>query len=104
MTNDEFLNDQYGMNILNLNSDRIVRGKGNVVDDSKMPITALNAVPAKLAESLPNNGFKNFLGDLNTARFVTVIFSALVAWLVFSWEIAINMTITLNTPHGFALG
>ena len=86
MTNDEFLNDQYGMNILNLNSNRIVRGKGNVVDDSKMPITALNAVPAKLAESLPNNGFKNFLGDLNTARFVTVIFSTLAAWLVFSWS------------------
>ena len=64
MTNDEFLNDQYGMNILDLNSNRIVRGKGNIVDDSKMPITALNAVPAKLAESLPNNGFKNFLGDL----------------------------------------
>ncbi len=92
MTNDEFLNDQYGMNILDLNSNRIVRGKGNIVDDSKMPITALNAVPAKLAESLPNNGFKNFLGDLNTARFVTVIFSALVAWLVFSWS---------RSLHGF---
>ena len=85
ITFDEPFHYQYGKNILNLNSNRLVLDNGNV-DDSKMPITALNALPAKLSESLPDGGLKNFLGNFNTARFVTVIFSALVAWLVFFWS------------------
>jgi hypothetical protein len=59
------------------------------VDDSKMPVSALNALPAKAAEYLPDNGMKDLLGAFNTARFATIVFSAFVAWLVFSWTRAL---------------
>ena len=64
MTNDEFLNDQYGMNILDLNSNRIVRGKGNIVDDSKMPITALNRRASQLQKAYLTMASRTFLETL----------------------------------------
>ena len=84
-TADEDKHYSYGMNILNLNSDRLQLPSG-IFDDSKMPITALNALPAWLAQRLPASAFKNQLNKFYTARFVTVLFSALVAWLVFRWS------------------
>jgi Dolichyl-phosphate-mannose-protein mannosyltransferase len=77
LTTDEALHYRYGMQILNLNSKRF--------DDSKMPVSALNALPKKIASYLPNGSMTNFLGDFFTARLMTILFSAVVAWAVFSW-------------------
>jgi 4-amino-4-deoxy-L-arabinose transferase-like glycosyltransferase len=57
-----------------------------LVDDSKMPITAINALPGKLAERLPAGLAKRVLSSFPTARFVTVLFSGLVGLLVFHWS------------------
>ena len=77
ITIDEPHHYQYGVNILNGNAARF--------DDSKMPITALNALPQKLASYLPEGGLKNVLNDFHTARLMTILFSALVALLIFHW-------------------
>ena len=77
LTADEALHYRYGMQILNLNSKRF--------DDSKMPVTALNALPKKIASYLPNGAINNFLSEFFTARLMTILFSALVAYVVFHW-------------------
>jgi len=85
LTTDEGMHYTYGTNILNLNSDRL-RYSSGIVDDSKMPITALNALPAKLAKIMPIKHLKIILALFSTARFVTIMISALVALLVFHWS------------------
>ncbi len=85
LTTDEEMHYRYGMNILNLNSNRIVYAPG-IVDDSKMPVSALNAIPAKISKSLSKGNLKNLLENFTTARFITVIFSSLIALLVFRWS------------------
>jgi hypothetical protein len=87
LTADEADHYKYGTRILSLNSTRF--------DDSKMPITALNALPAKLASKLPVGAIKAFLGQFVIARFVTILFSALTALLVFHWS---------RSLYGFAGG
>lgn len=77
VTWDEALHYRYGMQILNLKSNRF--------DDSKMPVTALNALPKKVASFLPKGSVNNFLSDFFTARLMTILFSALVAYVVFHW-------------------
>ncbi len=77
LTADEPEHLRYGRNILNLDSARF--------DDSKMPISALNAVPGALAEHLPPGPFASYLARRETARYVTVAFSALTALCVFAW-------------------
>lgn len=77
LTLDEYLHYQYGMNILNGNSTRF--------DDSKMPISALNALPGRLASFLPEGLLKTVLARFAVARLVTIISSMFVAWLVFAW-------------------
>ncbi len=75
---DEAKHFKYGMNILNGNSDRF--------DDSKMPVSALNALPAKLALFLPDSQLKIYLEKIFVARFVTILFSAFAAYIVFHWS------------------
>jgi hypothetical protein len=75
---DEAKHYKYGMNILNGDSDRF--------DDSKMPVSALNALPAKLASFLPKGLLKVYLEKIFVARFVTILFSALAACMVFHWS------------------
>ena len=77
LTADEAKHYRYGANILTGNSTRF--------DDSKMPVTALNALPARLAGFLPDGTLKTWLQKLLVARLVTVLFSALVAFVVFHW-------------------
>jgi hypothetical protein len=77
LTVDEPEHLRYGRNILNLDSARF--------DDSKMPISALNAVPGALAERLPPGPVASYLARPETARYVTVGFSALTALCVFAW-------------------
>ena len=87
LTADEADHYKYGMRILSLNSTRF--------DDSKMPVTALNALPAKLASVLPSGALRDFLSQFIIGRFVTIVFSALVALLVFHWA---------RSLYGFAGG
>jgi len=102
LTTDENKHYTYGVKILNLDSNRIVY-TSEVVDDSKMPISALNALPAKIAEIIPDQNIKylpegrikEFLKAFSTARLITILFSALVAWLVFYWS---------RTIYGFIPG
>jgi len=75
---DEAKHYKYGMNILN--------GDSNRFDDSKMPVSALNALPAKLASFLPDSQLKIYLDKIFVARFVTILFSALAAYMVFHWS------------------
>ena len=53
------------------------------VDDSKMPVSALNALPGKIASYLPVGKFQQCLRTLATARFVTVMTSLLLGYLCF---------------------
>jgi hypothetical protein len=77
-TMDEPNHLQYGINILNRDSNRF--------DDSKMPVSAWNALPAKIASYLPEGIVKIYLEKMVTARLMTTIFSMLVAWMVFHWS------------------
>ncbi len=76
-TLDETLHYHYGLLILQGNSDRI--------DDSSMPVSALNALPDRIAISLPDGFLKSVLERFFVARLVTIIISALFAYLVFHW-------------------
>jgi hypothetical protein len=76
-TYDERKHYQYGVNVLNGDSTRF--------DDSKMPFSAWNALPAKIAELIPFlNGLN--LSRLITARLMTTLFSLLVAYMIFYWS------------------
>lgn len=78
MTTDEPRHFLYGQNILNLDSDRF--------DDSKMPFSALNALPAKFAKLLPSDRLSTFLEKPQTGRIVTMLFSTGVAYFVYRWS------------------
>jgi hypothetical protein len=74
---DERKHYQYGENVLNGDSTRF--------DDSKMPFSAWNAFPAKIAEIIPFlEGL--YLSRLITARMMTTLFSLLMAYMVFYWS------------------
>lgn len=77
LTRDEDKHYQYGWNVINGNSTRF--------DDSKMPVSALNALPAKLAELSGNDRLIRIGSRFYVARSVTIFFSCLVAFLVFYW-------------------
>lgn len=76
-TTDEPKHYRYGMNILNGDSTRF--------DDSKMPVSAWNALPAKLAELLPDGSLKTLLSTYLVARLMTVLFSMLTGFIIFLW-------------------
>lgn len=79
-TMDEYKHFEYGRNILNGDSTRF--------DDSKMPFSAWNALPAKIAEIVPfpDGLLKSYLPKLITARLMTTLFSLFVAYMVFYWS------------------
>ena len=76
-TYDEPEHYQYGMNILNGDSTRF--------DDSKMPVSAWNALPARIADLLPDGPLQAFLEKLSLARLMTTLFSVVTAFVVFYW-------------------
>ena len=78
LTYDEEFHYAYGLQILNLNSNRF--------DDSKMPFSAMNAIPGKIAVYLPPGDLKARLEDVAAGRIFTMLFSALVGFLVFWWS------------------
>lgn len=80
-TYDEPAHLQYGRQLL--------AGDAGRFDDSKMPISALNALPARLAAGLPPGAVRSRLEGLAAARLMTVGFSLLVAWGVYRWSKAL---------------
>jgi hypothetical protein len=68
---------------------RTVEGGWDVraLDASKMPVSALNALPGKIASLFPTvNRVQKYFGNLSVARFVTVIASLLLGYLCFHWS------------------
>jgi hypothetical protein len=66
---------------------RTVEGGGwdvRALDNSKMPVSALNALPGKIGYLFPP--VKRLLGGLYPARLVTVITSLLLGYLCFRWS------------------
>src|SRR6185436_17808770 len=55
-------------------------------DDSKMPVSALNAVPGAIATWLPPSGMRSALASLYAARVPTMLASIALAWLVWCWS------------------
>jgi hypothetical protein len=80
-TLDEPLHYHYGLLILEGNSNRI--------DDSSMPVSALNALPDHVSALLPVGLLKSVLERFFVARLVTILFSLMVAFLVFWWSHAL---------------
>ncbi len=78
LTYDEPGHRRYGLQILDLNSDRF--------DDSKMPISALNALPYWIGQKLPSGGLKTLLLQVGTGRIFTMLFSVLLGFYVFKWS------------------
>jgi 4-amino-4-deoxy-L-arabinose transferase-like glycosyltransferase len=76
-TYDEPAHLRYGQQLLDLDSTRF--------DDSKMPFSALNAIPARLATALGLLAPADTAGPIRVGRFVTVAFSLLTASVVFRW-------------------
>ena len=76
-TVDEPLHLRYGRGILALDSTRF--------DDSKMPISALNAIPEAVAGRMAPGALAAYLARPATARYATVVFSLLTAGCVFAW-------------------
>lgn len=78
LTTDEPSHYRYGMRIINGDSTR-------VNEMSKMPVSAWNALPAKVASYLPAADLKKYLEKDITARLMTTLFSLAVAVMVFHW-------------------
>ncbi len=78
VTYDEPYHYQYGLNVFTGNSTRF--------DDSKMPFSALNALPAGVARTLPDGFLKENLAKLYPARLMTLLFSMVAGFIVFHWS------------------
>jgi 4-amino-4-deoxy-L-arabinose transferase-like glycosyltransferase len=65
---------------------QVLRGDATRFDDSKMPVSAWNALPGRLAEALPPGGLRSFLAADRTARYPTMLASLVLAWLVWRWS------------------
>lgn len=91
LTDDESVHIPYGLNILKLNSDRLrldpqtLRPDPESIINATMPFSCLNVIGGRIGELLKPGKLKDFLYRLNTARYVTVLFSVLLAFYVFRW-------------------
>jgi hypothetical protein len=65
--------------------EQILQGNSNRFDDSKMPVSALNAAPAKIAEYVPAGALHFLLSKYITARAVTTLAACLLGALLFLW-------------------
>jgi 4-amino-4-deoxy-L-arabinose transferase-like glycosyltransferase len=91
---------------------QVLHGRTDRLDDSKMPVSALNAVPLRVAERV-EPGFTHYLlSQPNTARAVTVLFTAVLAVVVFSWSARafgfrgglISLFLMISSPNLLAHG
>lgn len=85
LTYDEPRHYLYGLQILSLDSNRLILEKGKI-DDSKMPFSALNAIPGKIAQFLPQGSLKTIFADITAGRVATILFSLILAWQVYRWS------------------
>lgn len=81
VTLDEPLHYHYGLFVLDGGTDRI--------DDSSMPVSALNALPSYIGTFLPNGFLRNLLSRYFLARLVTIIFAVSFTGVVFRWSRAL---------------
>ena len=72
-----------------LYGERVASGNSTRIDDSKMPVTALNMLPKTLVSLFADGKFKQVLSRVYVARAVTIFFSCLLAFLIFSWSRAL---------------
>jgi 4-amino-4-deoxy-L-arabinose transferase-like glycosyltransferase len=77
LTYDEPDHLRYGLQILHGDADRF--------DDSKMPVSALNALPWRLAEALPEGRVRAALSGVFAARVPTILAALLLGLLVHRW-------------------
>jgi len=77
LTYDEPGHFQYGFNLLH--------GYAYRFDDSKMPVSAANALPLLVAERLPPNALRRALASPAAARVPTVVAGVLLALLAYRW-------------------
>ncbi|MFT5207634.1 MAG: hypothetical protein ACI9CF_001390 [Candidatus Omnitrophota bacterium] len=77
LTYDEPAHIQYGISV--------TRGVTNRIDDSKMPITALNMLPSQLSKKVTNKDWKVPLRSIELAKSITILFYILLAIIVFVW-------------------
>ncbi|HWC01730.1 MAG TPA: glycosyltransferase family 39 protein [Methylomirabilota bacterium] len=77
LTTDEHSHYAYGWRIVNFNSERF--------EESKMPFSALNALPRRLAAWLDPGWLRRRLETIEFGRYATVLCAVLLGWLVFRW-------------------
>lgn len=65
---------------------QVLHGDATRFDDSKMPVSAWNALPKRVAEALGPGRLRDLLAADATARYPTMLASLLLAWLVFRWS------------------
>ena len=84
ITADEYTHWEYGKNILLGNPDRT-----RWDFESKMPVTALNALPIALGRQLQEHRIDlppvKLLADKRSGRFVTIAFLLLLTWVLYRW-------------------
>jgi 4-amino-4-deoxy-L-arabinose transferase-like glycosyltransferase len=78
LTEDEPVHYRYGVNVLEGDSTRF--------DDSKMPATALNALPARVGARLRPGAFHDWLVRVETGRYATIAFALFIGTQVFRWS------------------
>ncbi|MFC2163898.1 ArnT family glycosyltransferase [Acidobacteriota bacterium] len=85
MTYDERHHYDYGERIINGNSER-----SKQTDDSKMPLSALNALPKMwlnwFGPNIKSDPHKIPLGEMKSGRYITILFSLLLAFFVYTWS------------------
>jgi len=65
---------------------QLLHGDAARFDDSKMPVSALNALPGRMAAALPPGGLRDVLRGLYAARVPTMLAGVALAWLVWRWS------------------
>lgn len=79
LTVDEDDHYHYGWKIVNFETDR-------GMDNSKMPFSALNALPRRLAPLLPPGAVRTRVEERLFGRYATAAGAVLLAWLIFRWS------------------
>jgi hypothetical protein len=65
---------------------QLLHGDARRFDDSKMPVSVLNALPGAVAAALPRGGLRSALAGLYAARVPTMLAGVALAWLVWRWS------------------
>jgi len=65
---------------------QLLRGDARRFDDSKMPVSALNALPSAIARTLPPGALRTALASRLAARVPTMLASLALAALVWRWS------------------